>query len=63
MKKGNVREEVMFQKLESFVKKLEVTPISIFEETAQTIYQVDSILKKTDLLIKEVYNLNLNSLP
>jgi ParB family transcriptional regulator, chromosome partitioning protein len=62
MKRGNVREEVIFEKLESFVKELEVTPISIFEETSETVYQVDSILKKTDMLIKEVQNLNLNQI-
>ena len=62
MKKENVRKEVMFEKLESFIKNLEVTPQSIFEETSQTIYQVDSILKKTDLLIKEVQNLNMNQI-
>ncbi|MEI6767143.1 MAG: ParB/RepB/Spo0J family partition protein [Bacteroidota bacterium] len=60
MKKGNVRKEVIFEKLEAFVKELEVTPLSIFEETSETIYQVDSILKKTEILIKEVQNLNLN---
>jgi ParB family transcriptional regulator, chromosome partitioning protein len=60
MKNGNVRKEVIFEKLESFVKQLEVTPISIFEETSETVYQVDSIIKKTEALIKEVQNLNLN---
>ena len=62
MKKGNVRKEVMFEKLESFIKDLEVTPQHIFEQTAETIYQVDSILKKTDSLIKELQNLNLNKI-
>jgi ParB family transcriptional regulator, chromosome partitioning protein len=60
MKKGSVRKEVMFDKLESFIKDLEVTPLSIFEDTSESIYQVDSILKKTETLIKEVQNLNLN---
>ena len=60
MKKGGVRKEVMFEKLESFIRDLEVTPQSIFEDTSETIYQVDSIIKKTELLIKEVQNLNLN---
>ena len=62
MKNGNVRKEVMFEKLESFIKELEVTPINIFEDTSESIYQVDSILKKTDTLIKEVQNLNLNQI-
>lgn len=60
MKNGNVRKEVIFEKLEEFIKELTVTPNSIFEETSETIYQVDSILKKTEVLIKEVQNLNLN---
>lgn len=60
MKKGGVRKEVMFEKLESFIKELEVTPQSIYEDTSETLYQVDSIIKKTELLIKEVQNLNLN---
>ena len=60
MKNGSVRKEVMFEKLESFVKELEVTPQSIFEDTSETIYQVDSILKKTNSLIVEIQNLNLN---
>ncbi len=62
MKKGGVRKEVMFDKLVSFIKDLEVTPQNIFEETSETIYQIDSILKKTDTLIKEVQNLNLNQI-
>lgn len=60
MKNGNVRKEVIFEKLEEFIKELNVTPNSIFEETSETIYQVDSILKKTEVLIKELQNLNLN---
>lgn len=60
MKNGNVRKEVIFEKLEEFIKELNVTPNSIFEETSETIYQVDSILKKTEVLIKEIQNLNLN---
>jgi ParB family transcriptional regulator, chromosome partitioning protein len=62
MKKGGVRKEVMFDKLESFIRELEVTPQSIFEDTSESIYQVDSILKKTETLIKEVENLNLNQI-
>lgn len=60
MKNGNVRKEVIFEKLEAFINELSVTPNSIFEDTSETIYQVDSILKKTEVLIKEVQNLNLN---
>ena len=52
----------MFDKLESFIRELEVTPQSIFEDTSETIYQVDSILKKTEVLIKEIENLNLNQI-
>jgi ParB family transcriptional regulator, chromosome partitioning protein len=59
-KEGGVRKEVMYEKLEEFIKVLEVTPQKIFEETSETIYQVDSILKKTEALIKEVQNINLN---
>lgn len=62
MKKGSVRKEVMFDKLESFIKDLEVTPQNIFEETSETVYQVDSILKKAETLIREVQNLNLNQI-
>jgi len=62
MKNGSVRKEVIFEKLESFINELEVTPISIFEETSETVYQVGSILKKTEVLIKEVQNLNLNQI-
>ena len=60
MKNGHVRKEVIFEKLESFINELNVTPTSIFEDTSETVYQVDSILKKTEVLIKEVQNLNLN---
>ncbi len=62
MKKGGVRKKVMFEKLESFINDLTITPQIIFEETSETIYQIDSILKKTEALIKEVQNLNLNQL-
>ncbi len=60
MKKGGVRKEVMLEKLESFVREIEITPQSIFEDTSVTIYQIESIIKKTEVLIKEVQNLNLN---
>jgi ParB/RepB/Spo0J family partition protein len=60
VKNGAVRKEVLFEKLESFVKDLQVTPTSIFEETSETVYQVESIIKKTEVLIREVQNLNLN---
>lgn len=59
MKNGNVRKEVIFEKLEAFINNLSITPTSIFEETSETVYQVDSILKKAETLIKEVQNLNL----
>jgi len=62
MKKGSVRKEVMFDKLESFLKESEVTPLNIYEDTSETIYQVDSILKKAETLIKELQNLNLNQI-
>lgn len=62
MKRGNVRKKVMFEKLEAFIKDLEFTPQHIFEQTSESIYQVDSILKKTDTLIKELQNLNLNKI-
>lgn len=60
MKDGNVRKEVIFEKLEQFINDIQTTPSSIYEETSLTVYQIDSILKKTDILIKEVQNLNLN---
>lgn len=62
MRKGSVRKEVMFDKLESFIRELEVTPLKIYEDTSETVYQVDSILKKTETLIKELQNLNLNQI-
>lgn len=62
MKKGYVRKEVMFDKLESFINDVEITPISIFEDTSESIYQLDSILKKSETLIKEIQNLNLNQI-
>lgn len=62
MKNGSVRKAVMFEKLESFIRNLEVTPQKIFEETSETVYLVDSIIKKTESLIKEVQNLNLNQI-
>lgn len=62
MKKGSVRKEVMFDKLESFIRDLEVTPQNIYEDTSEAVYQVDSIIKKTETLIKEVQNLNLNQI-
>jgi len=46
MRSGHVRKEVMYDKLESFIKDLEVTPQKIYEETSEALYQVDSIIKK-----------------
>jgi len=62
MRSGHVRKEVMYDKLESFIKDLEVTPQKIYEETSEALYQVDSIIKKTESLIKEIQNLNLNQI-
>ncbi len=59
MKNGNVRKELMFDKLESFVKDLSVTPQVIYEDTSEALYQIDSIIKKSESLIKELMNLNL----
>jgi len=52
----------MFEKLKSFINELKITPQKIFEETSETIYQVDSIVKKAESLIKEIQNLNLNKI-
>ena len=62
MKNGNVRKELMFDKLESFVKELSVTPQIIYEDTSEALYQIDSIIKKSESLIKELMNLNLNQI-
>lgn len=62
VKKGTVRENVMSEKLERFIKNVEITPQDIFEETAETQYQVESILKKADGLITDIQNLNLNQI-
>lgn len=62
MKKGNVRTELMFDKLELFVKELSITPQVIYEETSEALYQVSSIIKKSEVLIKELMNLNLNQI-
>lgn len=60
VKKGTIRRDVMFEKLDAFVKELAVTPRDIFESTAQSQYQVEDILKRADGLISEIQNLNLN---
>jgi ParB family transcriptional regulator, chromosome partitioning protein len=60
--KGSVRKEVMLDKLEQFIGELEVTPQTIYEQTSQAIYIVESIIKKTNGVIKEVENLNLNQI-
>ncbi len=60
--KGNVRKEVMYEKLETFVTNIQVTPQTIFEETSESIYQVESIIKKTDSVIREIENLNVNQI-
>ena len=49
-------------KLESFVKELSVTPQNIYEDTSEALYQIDSIIKKSESLIKELMNLNLNQI-
>jgi ParB family transcriptional regulator, chromosome partitioning protein len=60
MKQGKVRKKVMYEKLKAFVTRVDVTPQSIYEETSQSVFQVNSILKKTTSLIVELENLNLN---
>jgi ParB family transcriptional regulator, chromosome partitioning protein len=62
VKTGRIRNTVMFEKLESFVNELEVTPQNIFEETAEMLFQVESIIKSADKLIKDVQNLDLREL-
>lgn len=60
VKKGTIRRNVMFEKLEAFINELALTPRDIFESTALSQYQVEDILKKADGLISEIQNLNLN---
>lgn len=60
--KGNVRKEIMYEKLEKFVNNVDYAPRDIFDETSAVIYQVQSILKKTEAVIKEIENLNIEQI-
>jgi ParB family transcriptional regulator, chromosome partitioning protein len=60
--RGSIRKAVMFDKLEKFVSDINVTPQDIYDQTAATLYQVESILKKTGVVIQEIENLNLNQI-
>jgi ParB/RepB/Spo0J family partition protein len=62
MKRGQVRKELIFEKLENFVQDLETTPQNIFEQTSQNAYIVIDILKKTDQIIEELQNLNIRQI-
>jgi ParB family transcriptional regulator, chromosome partitioning protein len=60
MKQRKVRKKVMYDKLKAFVTKVEVTPQSIYEQTSQAVFLVNSILKKLGSLTEDLQNLNLN---
>ena len=46
----------MFDQLEAFVKNLEITPNIKFNKFCCNLSNSDSIVKKTDSLIKEIQN-------
>lgn len=60
--KNKVRKSVMFDKLENFINILSITPLSIFEETAETTFMLESIILKSEKLSEEILNINLNEL-
>lgn len=62
VKKGRVRGPVMIEKLSRFVDDVNVTPQQIYEETAESLFLVESILKRADSLINDLQNLNLNEI-
>ena len=62
MKRGQVRKELVFEKLENFIQELETTPQTVFEQTSQNAYIVNDILKKTDQIIEELQNLDIRQI-
>lgn len=61
-KKGEIRKEVLKDKIINFIKKEGVTPEKIYADTSKTVYQIKSIIKNTDVLYDEIKNLNLKKL-
>jgi ParB/RepB/Spo0J family partition protein len=61
-KKGKIRHQVVKEKIIDFIKRVEVTPESIYKSTSEAIYQVESILKTTNHLVNELNDLNISSI-
>ena len=61
-KKGDIRKEVLQDKLTEFVLKREITPMNIYEATSELVYQIKKIIKISDELYYELSNIDLRRL-
>lgn len=61
-KNGQIRREVLKDKIIDFINIIDVTPGKIYEETSEAFYQFKSILKIVNTLHEEIGNLNLRKI-
>lgn len=61
--KGEIRKEIVKEKILEFVDNEEFSPKDIFEQTAaESTYKVKSIIKKSEKLFEEINNLDINKI-
>ena len=61
-KRGEIRKEVLQDKIIEFLENSEITPKTIYETTSQTLYQFKMIVKSSSKLYAEINNLNVKRL-
>jgi ParB family transcriptional regulator, chromosome partitioning protein len=61
-KKGEIRKEVLKDKIIDFIEKKEVSPQDIYSSTSETLYQVKEILKQIEKLHKKIENLDMGKI-
>jgi ParB/RepB/Spo0J family partition protein len=61
-RKGEIRKDVLKDKIIDFISILETSPTKVYEETAATLYQIKLIIKNAEFLYRGIQNLNLHGL-
>jgi len=61
-KRGEIRKDLLKDKIISFIENIEITPEKIYLDTAEIIYQLKSIIEDSEKLYDGVKNVNLKKL-
>ena len=57
-KKGEIRKEVLKDKIADFIKNVDVSPNDVFKATSEVVYQFKAIIKNSKTLYEEIANID-----